>query len=137
MSTADFLEITGYGYDDPGRDKLEKIYADIFGTEDALVRVQMMSGTHALYLTLSGLLKYGDTMVSLSGEPYDTLRSVIGTAGGSHNSLIANGVIYEQIDLINNDFDLAAIERRIVAGGIRLVEIQRSRGMPAGKSQHR
>ena len=134
VSTADFLEITGYGYDDPGRDKLEKIYADIFGTEDALVRVQMMSGTHALYLTLSGLLKYGDTMLSVSGVPYDTLCSVIGTEGGSRNSLIANGVKYEQIDLINNDFDLTAIERRVRAGGIKLVEIQRSRGYARRKS---
>lgn len=134
VSTADFLEITGYGYDDPGRDKLERIYADLFGTEDALVRAQMMSGTHALYLTLGALLKHGDTLVSLSGEPYDTLRSVIGTAGDSRNSLIANGVKYEQIDLIGNDFDLAAIEKRIRRGGVKLVEIQRSRGYARRKS---
>lgn len=134
VSTADFLEVTGYGYDDPGRDKIEKIYADIFGAEDALVRVQMMSGTHALYLTLSGLLKHGDTMLSISGEPYDTLRSVIGTEGGSRNSLCSNGVKYEQIDLIDNDFDLTAIENRVKAGGVKLVEIQRSRGYSRRKS---
>jgi cystathionine beta-lyase family protein involved in aluminum resistance len=134
VSTSDFLEITGYGYDDPGRDKIEKIYSRIFGTQDALVRPQMMSGTHALALTLGGLLKYGDTMLSISGAPYDTLRSVIGTEGGSRNSLMANGVKYEQIDLIDNDFDLPAVRRRIARGGVKLVEIQRSRGYARRKS---
>jgi cystathionine beta-lyase family protein involved in aluminum resistance len=134
VSTSDFLEITGYGYDDPGRDKIEKIYSRIFGTQDALVRPQMMSGTHALALTLGGLLKYGDTMLSISGAPYDTLRSVIGTEGGSRNSLMANGVKYEQIDLIDNDFDLPAVRQRIARGGVKLVEIQRSRGYARRKS---
>lgn len=134
VSTADFLEVTGYGYDDPGRDKIEKIYSELFGTEDALVRPQMMSGTHALALTLGGLLKYGDVMLSISGSPYDTLRSVIGTEGGSRNSLMANGVKYEQIELIDNDFDLPAIQRRLRAGGVKLVEIQRSRGYARRKS---
>ena len=134
VSTADFIEITGYGYDDPGREKLEKIYAEVFHTEDALVRIQMMSGTHALALALGGLLKYGDTLLSISGEPYDTLRSVIGTAGGSRNSLIANGVKYEQIELIDNDFDLEAIRRRVSEKNIKLVEIQRSRGYSRRKS---
>ena len=81
VSTADFIEITGYGYTDSGRDKLEELYARVFGAEDALVRPQLMSGTHALAVTLGGLLKYGDTLLYVSGEPYDTLRSVIGTAG--------------------------------------------------------
>jgi cystathionine beta-lyase family protein involved in aluminum resistance len=94
----------------------------------------MMSGTHALSLTLGGLLKYGDTMLSISGSPYDTLRSVIGTEGTSRNSLIANGVKYEQIELIDSDFDLEAIEKRVSGGGIRLVEIQRSRGYARRKS---
>ena len=83
VSTADFIEVTGYGYTDSGRDKLEQIYARIFGAEDALVRPQLMSGTHALSVTLFGLLKHGETLVYISGEPYDTLRSVIGTAGDS------------------------------------------------------
>jgi len=134
VSTADFIEVTGYGYDDPGRDRIEKIYSQVFGTEDALVRVQMMSGTHALSLALSGLLKYGDTLLSISGEPYDTLRSVIGTEGESRNSLRSNGVRYEQIDLINNDFDLEAITERVSKKDVKLIEIQRSRGYARRKS---
>jgi cystathionine beta-lyase family protein involved in aluminum resistance len=134
VSTADFLEITGYGYDDPGRDKIERIYSQIFGTEDALVRVQMMSGTHALSLALGGLLKHGDILLSVSGEPYDTLRSVIGTEGSSRNSLAANGVKYEQIDLADNDFDLDSIRRRVSRGDVKLIEIQRSRGYSRRKS---
>ena len=134
VSTVDFLEVTGYGYDDPGRDKIEQIYSNIFGTEDALVRVQMMSGTHALAVTFGGLLKHGDTLLSISGAPYDTLRSVIGTEGDSRNTLIANGVKYEEIDLIDNDFDLEAIKNRVSRGDIKLVEIQRSRGYARRKS---
>ena len=134
VSSADFIEITGYGYDDAGRDKLEKIYAEVFSCEDALVRVQIMSGTHAIYLALSGLLKHGDTMISLSGAPYDTLCSVIGISGDSRNSLIANGIKYEQIDLIENDFDIPAICDRLKRNDVRLVEIQRSRGYSSRKS---
>ena len=78
VSTTDFNELTGYGYSDVGRDKLERIYSRVFGTEDAIVRPQIMCGTHALSISLFGLLKYGDTMISISGEPYDTLKSVIG-----------------------------------------------------------
>ena len=118
VSTADFLEITGYGYTDSGRDKLEEIYARVFGAEDALVRPQLMSGTHALAVTLGGLLKHGDTLVYISGEPYDTLKSVIGTAGNSRNSLIKNGVIYEEIGLLDGDFDIEAIKERLKKGGV-------------------
>lgn len=128
VSTTDFNEITGYGYYDGGREKLEKIYAQIFGAEDALVRPQIMSGTHALTITLFGLLKYGDTMISISGEPYDTLQSVIGLTGESQNSLIKHGIKYEQIELVNNDFDYDKIEERVRKGNIKLIEIQRSRG---------
>lgn len=128
LSTSDFAEITGYGGSDTGRDKLEKVYAEIFGAEDALVRTQIMSGTHALSLTLFGLLKYGDTFISISGEPYDSLKSVIGLTGDSRNSLIANGVHYEQIDLVNNDFDISKIVERLKKSKVKLVEIQRSRG---------
>lgn len=134
VSSTDFLEITGYGFDDAGRDKLEKVYAEVFGAEDALVRVQMMSGTHALSLTLSALLKYGQTLLYVSGEPYDTLQSVIGLTGGSRNSLMANGIRYEQIDLCGNDFDLEAIEKRVAQGGVRVAAIQRSRGYAHRKS---
>ena len=133
-STADFIEITGYGYSDSGRDKLEEIYAKVFGAEDALVRPQIMSGTHALAITLGGLLKHGDTLLYISGEPYDTLRSVIGTAGDSRNSLIKNGVKYEEIDLVDNDFDIEAIKARVAKGDIRVAAIQRSRGYSARKS---
>lgn len=134
VSTSDFLEVTGYGYYDAGRDKLEQIYADIFGAEDALVRVQIMSGTHALAVALGGLLKYGDTLLSITGEPYDTLRSIIGTCGDSRNTLIANGVKYEEIDLKGDDFDLEAIEKRVKAGNVKVIEIQRSRGYSHRKS---
>lgn len=134
VSTTDFQEVTGYGYYDGGREKLEKIYAQIFHAEDALVRPQIMSGTHALSLTLFGLLKYGDTMISISGEPYDTLKSVIGLVGNSENSLMKYGIKYEQIELINNDFDYENIAKRVKQGNIKLIEIQRSRGYSQRKS---
>ncbi len=134
VSTADFIEVTGYGYTDSGRDKLEELYARVFGAEDALVRPQLMSGTHALAVTLGGLLKYGDTLLYVSGEPYDTLRSVIGTAGDSRNSLIKCGVKYEEIDLLGDDFDLAAIEKRLKESFVRVAAIQRSRGYSRRKS---
>ncbi len=134
VSTADFIEITGYGYTDSGRDKLEELYAKVFGAEDALVRPQLMSGTHALAVTLGGLLKHGDTLLYISGEPYDTLRSVIGTAGDSRNSLIKNGIKYEEIDLIGNDFDIEAIKARVSRGDIKVAAIQRSRGYANRKS---
>ena len=134
VSTADFLEITGYGYYDGGRDKLEEIYARVFGAEDALVRPQLMSGTHALAVTLGGLLKHGETLLYVTGSPYDTLQSVIGTAGDSRNSLIKCGVKYEEIDLIGDDFDLDAIRERLAQGGVRVAAIQRSRGYSQRRS---
>ena len=127
VSSSDFVEITGYGYSDSGRDKLENIYSKIFKAEDALVRPQIMSGTHALSLTLFGLLKHGETMISITGEPYDSLKSVIGLTGNSRNSLIADGVKYEQIELVNNDFDITTIVSRLKSNNVKLVEIQRSR----------
>ena len=93
-----------------------------------------MSGTHALTIALFGLLKYGDTMLSISGEPYDTLKSVIGLTGNSQNSLIKHGIKYEQINLINNDFDYDRIIERVKKGNIKLIEIQRSRGYSQRKS---
>lgn len=134
VSTADFIEITGYGYTDSGRDKLEEIYAKVFGAEDALVRPQLMSGTHALAVTLGGLLKYGETLLYVTGKPYDTLQSVIGTSGNSRNSLIKCGIKYEEIDLIGNDFDLEAIRERLKGEFVRVVAIQRSRGYAQRKS---
>ena len=134
VSTADFIEVTGYGFTDSGRDKLEEIYAHVFGAEDALVRPQLMSGTHALTVTLGGLLKPGDTLVYVSGTPYDTLQTVIGTAGGSRNSLMAYGVKYEEIDLKDGDFDLEAIRERFSQGYVKVAAIQRSRGYAQRKS---
>ena len=134
VSGTDFIEVTGYGYYDGGREKLEKIYSQILGAEDALVRPQIMSGTHALSLTLFGLLKYGDTMISISGDPYDTLKSVIGIVGDSKNSLIKHGIKYEQIDLINDDFDIEKIVDRLKKSPVKLVEIQRSIGYSSRKS---
>lgn len=134
VSTSDFIEVTGYGYTDSGRDKLEEIYAKVFGAEDALVRPQLMSGTHALYVTLGALLKHGETLLYISGEPYDTLKSVIGTAGDSRNSLMKCGVKYEEIDLLQDDFDIEAIKARVAKGDIRVAAIQRSRGYSQRKS---
>lgn len=134
VSTSDFQEITGYGFTDDGREKLEKIYAEIFKGEDALVRAQIMSGTHALSLTFFGLLKHGDTLISISGDPYDSLKSVIGLEGESNNSLIKHGVKYEQIDLVDNDFDIPTIKDRLSKQNVRVVEIQRSRGYSERKS---
>lgn len=131
---ADFTDRNGYGIFDSGREKLEKIFASILGTEDALVRTQIMSGTNALYLAFSALLKHGDTMISLSGKPYDSLLKMVGIVGDSTQSLKANGVSYEQIDLVNNKFDLEKIKERLAKGDVKLVEIQRSRGYSSRKS---
>ncbi|MBR0138552.1 MAG: methionine gamma-lyase family protein [Erysipelotrichaceae bacterium] len=134
VSYTDFADINGYGNYDSGRDKLEKIFAAVLGTEDALVRPQIMSGTNALYLAFSGLLKHGDTMISLTGTPYDSLQEMIGIYGDSSQSLKAHGVRYEQIDLIDNEFDTEAIVKRLERKDVRLVEIQRSRGYSLRKS---
>ncbi len=134
VASSDFAEINGYGYYDAGRDKLEAIYAQIFGTEDALVRPQIMSGTHALALTFSGLLKHGDTLLSISGTPYDSLQAIIGIIGDSRNSLIANGVKYDEIALVNDDFDIAKIVERLKQSKVKVIEIQRSRGYAQRKS---
>lgn len=128
LSYSDFIEVNGYGYEDIGRDKLEKVYAKIFGAEDALVRTQIMSGTHALNITFDGLLHHGDTMISITGIPYVSVQSIIGLNGDSKHSLINNGINYEQIDLINDDFDIDAIVSRLKKSKVKLVEIQRSRG---------
>ena len=104
---------TGYGIDEIGRNKIEEIYARIFRTEDALVRAQLISGTHALAITLFGLLRPGDTLLSISGAPYDTLQTIIGISKEkSRSSLKEFGVNYEQIDLINDNFDIKTIQDR-------------------------
>lgn len=134
VGTNDFYEVTGYGYSDAGREKLEKIYAQIYKAEDALVRPQIMSGTHALYLCFSGLLKHGDTFISITGDPYDSLQSIIGISGNSNNSLLSHGVKYEQIELVDDDFDIPKIIERLQKSHVKLVEIQRSRGYSERKS---
>lgn len=128
VSYSDFAESNGYSFFDEARDKIEKIYAEVLGAEDALVRPQIMSGTNAIYLTLSGLLHPGDTMICIAGAPYDPLQEIMGIRGESPLALSRNGVNYEQIELINNDFDYETIAARIKKGGVRLVEIQRSCG---------
>lgn len=128
VSYSDFADINGYGNYDEGRDKIEKIFATVLGCEDALVRPQIMSGTNAIYLALSALLKHGDTMISITGSPYDSLQEMIGLFGDSSQSLKASGVSYEQIELVNDDFDDETIVERLKQGNVRLVEIQRSRG---------
>ena len=134
VSYSDFAEMNGYGNYDEGRDKLERMFATVLGCEDALVRPNIMSGTNALYLTFSGLLKHGDTMISLTGTPYDSLQEMIGISGESTQSLKAYGVRYEQIDLIDNEFDEEAIVERLKRNDVRLVEIQRSRGYSSRRS---
>ncbi len=126
---------TGYGIDEPGRNKIEEIYSHIFKAEDSLVRAQLISGTHALAITLSALLRPGDTMLSISGEPYDTLQTVIGIGKTiSNSSLKAFNIHYEQIDLIENDFAILEIQERLKKQDIKLIEIQRSRGYSTRKS---
>lgn len=133
LSEAHFSQTTGYGYDDIGRDVIEKIYAEIFGAEDALVRSQFISGSHALTVALFAYLRPGNTMLSISGLPYDTLHEVIGIVPND-SSLKSFGVNYEQIDLINDDFDYEKIEERLKKSKIKLIEIQRSKGYSTRKS---
>lgn len=135
LQEAHLNSFTGYGIDEPGRNKIEEIYSKVFKAEDSLVRSQLISGTHALAITLSALLRPGDTMLSITGEPYDTLQTVIGIGKEqSESSLKAYGINYEQIDLIENDFDILKIQERLKNQDIKLVEIQRSRGYSTRKS---
>lgn len=127
LSDMHFGTTTGYGYGDVGRDTIEKIFAEVLGTEDALVRNQFISGTHALTVALFAMLRPNDTMLSINGKPYDTLDEVIGIVENK-SSLMSYGVKYEQIDLIGNDFDIPKIIQRVKQGNIKLICMQRSRG---------
>ena len=118
---------TGYGYDDAGREKVEKIYASVFNTEDALVRPSIASGTHALYLTLSGILQHGDEVISISGRPYDTMLTVLGEEGNEPNNLREAGIVYKEIALYNNDIDWESTIKEI-SMKTKLLIIQRSTG---------
>lgn len=127
LGATDFNWTTGYGYGDVGRDKVEEIYSTVFGVEDSLVRPSIASGTHALSLTLSGVLRPGDELISISGTPYDTLQEVIGTEGNVDGSLMDYGVTYKEIPLIGNKIDIpAAIES--ITDKTKMLMIQRSTG---------
>lgn len=127
VSDVHFTSTTGYGYDDIGRECVEKVFADVLGAEDSLVRTQIVSGTHALTIALFAFLRPNDTMLSIAGKPYDTLYPVIGIEE-NNSSLKAFGVKYEQIDLLGDEFDTEKIVQRVAQGGIKLIHIQRSRG---------
>ncbi len=128
VSETDFAGSTGYGYGDAGREKLDRIYADIFGAEDAIVRHSFTCGTHTLAVALFGVLRPGDTMLCVTGTPYDTIHSVIGISGEGMGSLKDFGVNYAQVDLGNDGRpDMAAIEKALEMNP-KMVYIQRSRG---------
>ena len=133
ISDVHFGTTTGYGYGDIGRDTIEKVFAEVLGAEDSLVRSQFISGTHALTVALFAFLRPGDTLLSISGKPYDTLDEIIGIKENA-SSLKAYNVNYEQIDLINNDFDYKKIEERVKEGNIKVIEIQRSKGYSTRES---
>lgn len=133
ISEIHFNTSTGYGYNDIGRDKIEDVYKRIFKCEDALVRTQFISGSHALTVCLFGLLRPNDTLLSITGKPYDTLDEVIGITPND-SSLKSFGVNYEQIDLVDNNFDLKKIEERLNKDFVKVIEIQRSKGYSTRKS---
>ena len=127
VSDIHFAATTGYGYNDLGRDTLEAVYASVFHTESALVRPNLISGTHALTVALSGNLRPGDELLSPVGKPYDTLEEVIGIRD-SVGSLKEYGVVYRQVDLLSDGtFDYESIEKA-VNEKTKLVTIQRSKG---------
>ena len=134
LNESHFNSTTGYGYNDEGRDVIEKIYADIFNTEDALVRSQFISGSHALTVCLFALLRPEDTLLSITGKPYDTLDEVIGLVDNP-SSLKSFNINYDQVDLINNDFNYEEIADKIKNNPhIKVIEIQRSKGYSTRKS---
>lgn len=131
---SDFTGTTGYGYDDTGRDKLEDIYRDIFKAEDALVRAQIISGTHAISLSLLSLLERGDELLYITGWPYDTLEKVIGDSEEDVGSMKALGIDFNYVDLIDDKaFDVDAILNNI-KDNTKVIGIQRSRGYSTRKS---
>lgn len=128
VSDSCFAGTTGYGYDDLGREVLDKVYAQVFCTEAALVRIGFVNGTHALSAAFFGILKPGDTLLSATGLPYDTLRNAIGIEGDCHGSLKFYGINYKQVDLKDGEADLEAIKAALADRSISAVLIQRSRG---------
>lgn len=128
-----FTETTGYGYNDLGRDKIEKVFAEVLGAEDALVRSQFISGSHALNVCFFALLRPGDILLSITGKPYDTLDEVIGIKDNP-SSLKSFGINYDQIDLVNDDFDYEKIEMYLKEHKVKVIEIQRSKGYSTRKT---
>ena len=118
ISDLHFGTTTGYGYGDIGRDTIETVFAEVLGAEDALVRNQFISGTHAITVTLFAMLRPGDTMLSICGKPYDTLDSIIGLEENA-SSLKSFNINYEQIDLVDNDFDYEKIVQRVSKGNVK------------------
>ncbi len=133
VSESHFNSTSGYGYNDIGRDTIEKVFAQILGCEDAIVRNQFISGSHALTVALFAFLRPGDIMLSITGKPYDTLDEVIGLKGNP-SSLKSFGIKYEQIDLIDDEFDYDNIKKTLTSKKIKLIEIQRSKGYSTRKS---
>lgn len=135
VAEADLIGSTGYGSDDSGRDKLDRIYAQIFHTEDALVRSQFVSGTHTLATAMAGNLLPGDEMTYLTGMPYDTLQQVIGIAGNGRGSLKSYGVKFSHVDLLDDgNVDFASARKLLSKHKPKMVVIQRSRGYDTRKS---
>lgn len=132
LSSSDLYGTNGYGYNDIGRDKIDSIFADIFNAESGLVRNQFISGSHAITIVLQALLRPNDTLLSITGTPYDTLHEVIGIKD-NNSSLISYGVNYKEIDLINNDFDYENIKKEL-NNNIKVIHIQRSRGYSTRES---
>lgn len=128
-----FNSTTGYGYDDLGRDVIEKVFAEVLDSEDALVRNQFISGSHALTVCLFALLRPNDLLLSITGTPYDTLHEVIGIKENA-SSLKSFGVKYDEISLKNNDFDYDKIAEYIKNNQVKVIEIQRSKGYSTRKS---
>lgn len=126
LSSNDLYGTNGYGYNDIGRDKIDSIFADIFNAESGLVRNQFISGSHAITIVLQALLRPNDTLLSITGTPYDTLHEVIGIKD-NNSSLISYGIKYKQIDLVDNDFDYENIKNEL-SNDIKVIHIQRSRG---------
>lgn len=133
ISSSHFESSTGYGYDDLGRDTIERVYADIFRCEDALVRSQFISGTHALTVAMNAMLRPGDVMLAISGKPYDTLDKVIGIEPND-SSLISYGIKYEQVDLVDGEFNKNEIVSALLKKRVKLVTIQRSKGYSTRES---
>ena len=133
VNEAHFNATTGYGYSDIGRDKLEEVYSKIFKSEDALVRIQFISGTHAISTALFALLRPGDLLLSITGRPYDTLSSVIGFDNNA-SSLKSFGINYAEIALVDDDFDVVKIIDYLKNNKVKVIEIQRSRGYSTRKS---